>query len=67
LRNEDQDTTDEFDGKKSGALSKGKRGGKGASKPKAITGSGPFDEIAKQPTKKLEGHKKAIREIAYSK
>ena len=25
-----------------------------------------FDELAKEPTKKLEGHKKAIREIAYS-
>tara|TARA_B110001450_G_scaffold242872_1_gene253589 strand:- start:356 stop:1618 length:1263 start_codon:yes stop_codon:yes gene_type:complete len=25
-----------------------------------------FDDLAKEPTKKLEGHKKAIREIAYS-
>jgi hypothetical protein len=25
-----------------------------------------YDDLAKEPTKKLEGHKKAIREIAYS-
>lgn len=68
LRNEDQDAPVELDNKKGGNLGKGKKAGRAGSQAKAITGSGPFgDEVAKQPTKKLEGHKKAIREIAYSK
>ena len=67
MRNEDQDAPVDFDGKKGGALGKNKKGGRAGGKAKAVTGSGPFDEVAKQPTKKLDGHKKAIREIAYSK
>ena len=38
-------------------------GGKGKDKEKVEE---VYEELAKEPTKKLEGHKKAIREIAYS-
>ena len=47
LRNEDHDSPDDFDSKKTGGFGKNKKGGKNLSKPKAITGSGPFDEVAK--------------------
>ena len=38
--------------------------GAGAGKKAAV--EEVYDDLAKEPTKKLEGHKKAIREIAYS-
>lgn len=65
LRNEEPDVPLDFD-KKDNNLGKNKKTGRAGGKTKATSGTGPFDEVAKQPTKKLEGHKKAIREIAYS-
>lgn len=67
LRNDDQEEALELDHKKGAGIGKNKKTGRAGGKAKAIGGSEPFDEVAKQPTKKLEGHKKAIREIAYSK
>lgn len=49
-----------------GSKAKSKKAGGAGSKAKATGGEEAYDEVAKQPTKKLEGHKKAIREIAYS-
>lgn len=66
LRNDDEDANDDMDPRKGGAFGKGKKAGRGGGGAKAISNHG-LEEVAKQPTKKLEGHKKAIREIAYSK